>query len=59
MNKTELIRAIEEKTTKAKPIALHHFRKFLMMKQRTKTELERISKTVRVSRDGLDITFKY
>lgn len=57
--KAELIREIEGKTKKAKPVALNHFRRFLREKKRTKADLERISKTTRVSRDGLDIAFKY
>ena len=57
--KAELIREIEGKTKRAKPIALNHFRRFLRTKERTRADLQRISKTARVSRDGLDITFKY
>jgi hypothetical protein len=57
--KSHLIEAIQRKVTTAKPIARYRFIQLIKSKRATTIELEKILKTVKVSRDGLDITFKY
>lgn len=52
--KVELITAIEKRVKRAKPFVRTHFLRDL--KYRTKIELEQILKSVRVSRDGYDIS---
>jgi hypothetical protein len=57
--KGELIRAVEEKTKRAKPIPRKLLHDLVRQRKIKKADLERILKTARVSRDGWDITFKY
>lgn len=55
MTKTELINAIEAKVRRAKPIPKRLLTAHIKARRITKAELERIFKTIRVSRDGWDI----
>ena len=55
MTREGLIQAIKVKVGRAKPRAKGEFYKLL--RRSTKSELERILRSVRVSRDGLDISF--
>jgi hypothetical protein len=54
LTKAELIQGIEDKTKKAKPFVRATLLKGL--KYKTRAELERIYKSARVSKDGLDIS---